>query len=92
MHLFTRYAKEIKIGQQVLKLEANKQYDVSPFYPLLTFPDMNSSSYKTLERQCLKSENATGRTTLPPELFNPISAILSKNPSNVSSGSALKPF
>lgn len=36
--LVTKYAKELYIGKDCLSMTNDCQYDITPFYPLLTFP------------------------------------------------------
>jgi len=38
MKLITKYQKEIAVGKDCLSLTNDSNYDISPFYPLLTFP------------------------------------------------------
>ena len=35
----TKYLTEFRIGQKSLKVENRTQFDISPFWPLLTFPE-----------------------------------------------------
>lgn len=34
----TKYSKEIQVGMDCLSMTNDCQYDITPFYPLLTFP------------------------------------------------------
>ena len=38
LRLVTKYAKEIEVGRDCMSLSSDDLFDVSPFYPLLTFP------------------------------------------------------
>lgn len=38
VRLITKYAKEIQVGKDCLSMTNDCQYDITPFYPLLTFP------------------------------------------------------
>lgn len=56
MQVYERYSKELSIKRTLLSQKFGKGVTVSPLYPLLSFPEMESKVFKAAMKQ---SENST---------------------------------
>ena len=51
--LLTKYAKEIEIGCDGLSMSSDNKFDISPFYPLLAFPQRENKQWAAFEKRVL---------------------------------------
>ena len=62
----TKYMKEIEIGRDKLSLY-DDAFDVTPFYPLLAFPDRNDKKFLQFEKRMIDAERRrNGQKITPP--------------------------
>lgn len=52
----TKYFKEISIGKESLKKENNETFNITPLYPLLTFPKQENAHYQKFIKRISKTK------------------------------------
>ena len=54
----TKYLKEVEIGKDSLSLfeNPNNKFDVTPFYPLIAFPERNDPKFKQFEKRMIDAD------------------------------------
>lgn len=63
MRYITKYLKEILIGRDVFQMKNKRSYDISPLFPLLTFPDRDNKIFINLEHRMRRAETSHGSRT-----------------------------
>lgn len=70
----TKYLKEVEIGRERHTL-FDDSFDVTPFYPLLAFPERTNKQYKQFERRMIDAERRrNGQSITPRSEHNDIDA------------------
>ena len=54
--LLTKYQKEVAIGRDGLSISSDNKFDITPFFPLLAYPQRESQAWKNFEQEVLKAE------------------------------------
>ena len=58
MKLITKFSKELLIGKDNLSMSPDNPWDITPFYPLLSFPQRDDVKYQQFEKRMTRAESA----------------------------------
>ena len=56
--LLIKYNKELLLGKQVISLNSDNLFAISPFYPLCAFPERDEERWKNFEKRMIRAETA----------------------------------